>query len=87
MRSDCRSNWFTAPNRDPVARAVVMVNYDIQVREIEGTLTNNNGKLVMWDLGIFEVKNESESATSLNKQWSQQNEIEHHIFSQAETEL
>ena len=52
-----------------------MVNYDILVREIEGTLTNNNSKLVMRDLVIFEVKNESESATSIKKEWSQQNKI------------
>ena len=64
-----------------------MVNYDIQVTELEETLTNNNGKVVMWNLVLFEVKNESESPASINKQWSQHSKIEHHIFSQAETEL
>ena len=64
-----------------------MVNYDIQVREIEGTLTNNNGKLVIRYLVAFEIKYESESPASLDTQSSQHNKIEHHIFSQAETEL
>ena len=32
IRSDCRANWFTAPNKDLVARSVVRVNYKIEVR-------------------------------------------------------
>ena len=38
IQSDCQADWFTAPNREPVSRSVVRVNYDIEVREIQGTL-------------------------------------------------
>ena len=45
--SDCRANLFTASNKDPVARSVVRVNYDIEGRVVQGTLTENNAKLVI----------------------------------------
>ena len=87
IQSDCRANWFTAPNRNPVGRSVVRVNYDIEVREVQGTLTENNAKLVIRDQVWFEIKTDSEAPTDLDTQPNKQNKIEHHIFNQKQMEL
>ena len=64
-----------------MTRSVVRVNYDIEVREVQRTRTENNAKLVIRDQVWFEAP------TNLDTQPNKQNKIEHHIFSQKETEL
>ena len=87
IQSDCRADWFTAPNREPVSRSVVRYNYDIEVLEIQGALIEDSTKLMIRDQVWLEIKTDSEAPTHLHEESYDQNKIEQLIYNQRETEL
>ena len=76
IQSDCRADWFTAPVRQPVSRSAVKGNYDIEVREIQGTLVEDITKLMIRDQVWLKIKTNSETPTDLNDESENKNKIE-----------
>ena len=65
--------------------SVIRVNYDIEVREIQGTLIEDSTKLMIRDQVWLEIKTDSEAPTDLHDESDNQNKIEQHIYSRRET--
>ena len=65
--------------------SVIRVNYDIEVREIQGTLIEDSTKLMIRDQVWLEIKTNSETPIDLNDESENKNKIEQHIYSRRET--
>ena len=58
-RSDCRGGLFVAPNGgERISRAVVRIKYEVHVKRIQGRLTDDQSRLVLHDLIVFDRNQE-----------------------------